>query len=332
MGILVVLRKRWIKIGLGLFISVFAIIFILKSVDLGQVWANLKKLSLAIIPVLILVYLSGMLIRAWRWKKIIEQRSPISYWLVFKALVFGYMINQLLPAKVGELARVEYLRDNAGQGRSFLLGTVVVERLFDLLVIFLFLGASVLFSSSLMSRLRSNILSVALFVIIAVMATVVLLNLERLKKLTQYLPGRIRIFVDKTIDRLAQSFKIFKDGKATIGTFINTLLIWGITCLMFYVIAQDLGIRIPAYAYLFLVSAGTFGMVIPSTSANIGVYHAIAMGALMLFMIPKEQALSFAIIAHAFDFFPAIILGGLILGYGGVKRLFQAYFFKRSDS
>lgn len=325
------LRKKWIKIGLGLLLSVLTIVFILSSVDLGQVWSNLKGLSFITIPILCLVYSAGLIMRVWRWKGIINQRSSVPFKLVFKALVFGYMLNQLLPAKVGELARVEYIREYDKQGRSFLLGTILVERLFDLLVIFLFFGASILFSSTLMNNLRSNLLPVILFVILAALATFIILNLEWLKKLTRYLPVKIRTFLDKVIDRLVQSFKIFRDGRATLVTLLNTFLIWGLTCLMFFLIAHDLGIRIPAYAYLFLVSAGTFGMVIPSTSANIGVYHAIAMGALMLFMVPREQALSFAIIAHAFDFFPAIILGGMTVGYGGLKRLVKANYFKGSD-
>jgi uncharacterized membrane protein YbhN (UPF0104 family) len=88
---------------------------------------------------------------------------------------------------------------------------------------------------------------------------------------------------------------------------VVSIIIWSITLVMFFIIMKDLSISIPFYAYFFIVSAGTFGMIIPSTSANVGVYHAVAMGSLMLFMVPKEQALSFAIIAHAFDFFPNII-------------------------
>jgi len=57
-------------------------------------------------------------------------------------------------------------------------------------------------------------------------------------------------------------------------------------------------------------------MIIPSTSASVGVYHAVAMGALMVFMVPKTEALTFAIIAHAFDFLPSVILGAVIFGYG----------------
>ncbi len=317
-------RHKWLKICLGILLSAIAIVFIVKSVDLGQVWSNLKRLSLTTVPVLFTVYMAGMLIRSWRWHIIIKQKAPIPFKLVFKALVLGYTLNQLLPAKVGELARVEYLRENSEQGRSFLLGTIVVERIFDLLVILLFFGAAVFFSSTLMNHLRSNLMSFVLFAGAATLVTLAFFNLQRFKMLTKLFPEKIKSFLDKVIDRLVQSVKIFKDGKATLLTMLLTLLIWVLTCFMFVLIAGDLGIEIPPYAYLFLVSAGTFGMVIPSTSANIGVYHAIAMGALMLFMVPKEQALSFAIIAHAFDFFPAIILGGLTLGYGGVKRAFNA--------
>jgi uncharacterized membrane protein YbhN (UPF0104 family) len=81
---------------------------------------------------------------------------------------------------------------------------------------------------------------------------------------------------------------------------------------------------LPFYAYFFIIAAGILGMIIPSTSGGIGVHHAIATGSLLTFGVEPTKALSFSIIAHAFDFFPSVILGGLFFGYGRLNDFKQA--------
>ena len=314
-------RKQKYRVWLGLAISLIAVVIVVKSVDVQEIWSNLSKVSLGTIMSLFALYLLSMGIRAWRWGTIIKQRKQVAFGQVFRGLVYGYMLNQLLPAKMGELARAEYLVRTEKSSRSYILGTIAMERLFDLLVIFLFFVASVIFSASLMKQFKSNLFQVGLFLLIASLAVFAVYNLRWFKRPAQLLPKKPREFVYRVIDNMADSFKVLRDSMLSAKALIMTLMIWALTCISLYIIASELSIMIPSYAYLFLVSAGTFGMVIPSTSANIGVYHAITMGALMLFMVPKEQALSFAIVAHAFDFFPAILLGSILLGSSELKNI-----------
>lgn len=314
-------RNRHVSLFIGIAISLFATIGILYFVDLNEVWQNLRKLSWEIVMIAIAVYVLGMAVRALRWFLIISIREKVAFYTVFRGLVYGYMLNQLLPAKIGEVARAEYLTRKSTPGRSFLLGTIAAERVFDMVVILLFLGISIVFSETIMSKIQAQWIPVMVIVFGLTALILLLHNVQLLKKITRYLPGKIRSFADRVLDNLADSFNVFKSFKLIFKILLLTLVIWLLTCLVFFLIIQDLDIEVPFYAYLFIVSAGTFGMIIPSTSANVGVYHAVAMGALMLFMVPKAEALSFAILAHAFDFFPAIILGGGIFGISSFKYL-----------
>ncbi|ALO15763.1 hypothetical protein L21SP5_02130 [Salinivirga cyanobacteriivorans] len=314
-------RNRHLSVFIGIAISLLAIVGILYFVDIKEVWQNLRKLSWEIVMIAIAVYVLGMAVRALRWFLIISIREKVGFYTVFKGLVYGYMLNQLLPAKIGEVARAEYITRKSTPGRSFLLGTIAAERVFDMAVILLFLGISVVFSETIMSKIQAQWISVVVIVFGLTALVFLLHNVQLLKKITRYLPGKIRSFADRVLDNLADSFNVFKSFKSIFKILLLTLVIWLLTCLVFFLIIQDLDIEVPFYAYFFIVSAGTFGMIIPSTSANVGVYHAVAMGALMLFMVPKAEALSFAILAHAFDFFPAIILGGLLSGFGGFQKI-----------
>jgi glycosyltransferase 2 family protein len=314
-------QNRRISVIIGLSVSALAIVGILYFVDLSEVWQNLQKLSWEVVLIAVSIYILGMVVRALRWFLIIAIREKISFYTVFKGLVYGYMLNQLLPAKIGEVGRAEYLTRNSKPGRSFLLGTIAAERVFDMVIILLFLGISVVFSETIMSKMQAQWISVALIVSGIILLIFILRNVHLIKMLTRFLPVKFNEFVDHVLDSLGESFNIFKSFGSIFKILLLTLLIWLFTCLVFYLIIQDLDIEVPFYAYFFIVSAGTFGMIIPSTSANVGVYHAVAMGALMLFMVPKAQALSFAILAHAFDFFPALIMGGGIMGFEQIKKM-----------
>jgi uncharacterized protein (TIRG00374 family) len=306
------MNKKRISIAIGLIISVIAAVVIVRQVDLTVVWKNVIGLSSTTLIVLLLIYLVNMLARAIRWKLIIKHRYNEKVSRVFDALSYGYMLNQILPAKIGEVARAEYLCRKSKNSRSYILGTIAVERVFDLIVIVMFLGVSVLFSETIQDIFNSKWISIILIIAGLFGVIVFLRNLYLLKKITVIFPEKVRTFFDRIVDNIAQSFKVFDSFKQVLIILGMSFGIWLLTSLMFFLIIKEIGIDVPGYAYFFIVSAGTFGMIIPSTSANVGVYHAVAMGALLVFMVPKEQALSFAIIAHAFDFFPALLLGGTV--------------------
>jgi len=309
------LIKQKVKIFVGIILSILAIIIIIFTVDLREVWKNLQNISWIIMVAVLSLYLVNMILRSIRWQMIIAQKLKTKLYLVFKSMVYGYMLNQLLPLKLGEIGRAEYLTRKSKGSRSFLLGSIAVERIFDVLIIVIFLGFSILFSETVMNNLKSNIISVILLLITFAGAVIIFFNLNIVKKFTRYLPSKFELFANHVIDNIVQALSIFNSFWKVLNVFLVSLIIWSLTCFSFFLIFKDIGITIPFYAYFFIVAAGTFGMIIPSTTANVGVYHAVSMGALMIFMVPKEQALSFAIVAHAFDFFPSVILGGIIVGH-----------------
>lgn len=298
-----------------------AVVIIVLLVDMQEVWGNLKKLSLPVIAAVSSLYLLNMFIRTLRWKLIIAQRTGIRFNLVLKALIYGYTLNQLLPLKMGEIGRAEYLNRQTGESRSFLLGTIVVERIMDMFIILMFFGFSILFSETVLNNLKSNLFSVTFFISAFLGGFFLFLNLGIVKTLAKYLPPKAEQFIGHVIDNLTESVSLFTSYTKVSIVLLLSLLVWGLTCFSFYLIIKDLNISVPFYAYFFVVSAGTMGMIIPSTSANVGVYHAVAMGALMIFMVPDIQALAFAIIAHAFDFFPAVLLGAAFFIYGRLNSL-----------
>ncbi len=315
------LKSNYFKATLGLILSLVAVYLIIVNVDLNEVWVNLRSLPFSLIIVLILLFTISIFVRANRWRIIINQKHNITTRLILKALVYGTMLNQLLPVKIGEIARAEYITQKYSSNRSFFLISIAIERLFDMIIISIFFVLSIFLSNTVQSFINTDLWLIPIAIAIIVFFIFFIRNINILRRFVFIAPKPIKNLLNRLIDNLIQGIDLFSNSKNLISVFFLSLFIWSLTIIKYYLIIDFLNIEIPYYAYFFLVSAGIFGMIIPSTSANMGVYHAVAMSALMLFMVDKPKALSFAILAHAFDFFPAVIYGGVLAGYKTVNKI-----------
>jgi glycosyltransferase 2 family protein len=304
---------------LGVAISIGFVVFLLYKIDFRSVISVLKSFDVIILYSLFGIYIISFAIRTVRWKFLIKIRENLPVGIVFKSLAIGYMINNLLPAKVGELARMEYLKRKCGLGRSFLLGTIFTERLLDVLMVLTMLIVSVLLSETVRLIIQDKTWFFLFILLLLVVFVFFMYSGKGIEWFVKIAPTRLKSRFEQIILSFNSGIHFLKDRKLFGVVGVLTLLIWGLTLLANFLILYGLGITLSFYAYLFVVAAGVFGFVIPSTSGGIGVYHAIATSALLLFGVEPPVAMSFAIIAHAFDFFPAIHIGGVVVLYDNVK-------------
>jgi glycosyltransferase 2 family protein len=257
-----------------------------------------------------------------------KHQDRFIFFFVFKALSIGYMINNLLPAKVGELARMEYIKRKKNISRSFLLGTIFIERLIDLVIVFLFLLVSFVFSDLAKSLSKINISIIGIILFFIALSVFFLSSPEFTLKLTSFLPAKINGFIKKYIYSFTESRKFINNKNVLVRIVIQSVIIWSLTLLSSFLILKGLKVYLPFYGYFFLIAVGVLGLVIPSTSGGIGVFHAIATAALVMLGVKTEIALAYAIISHALDFLPNVFVGLIISFYEG----FSIRNYQRSDS
>lgn len=250
-----------------------------------------------------------MCLRSLRWKTILEQRINVPFFSTYQYLTLGYFFNSVLPLKGGELIRAEYLKRYENSSRSFTYGTIFVERIFDFVIMVIFLAISVIFSETILGLFNLKIITLTIAAIFAI-TSLIYFNFYRIYLwLNSFIPSKYGIQIANILNRFKISFNLFKEKRILLSISAMSVFIWLLALSITVITIQSLKIDIPIYAYLFVVSAGVLGMVIPSTSSNIGVYHAVAVGALLLFEVPAELALSYAIIIHAMEFIPNVALG-----------------------
>ena len=128
-------RGALLRGALGIGISLFAIWVLVRSVDLEAAWQVLRTASPAWIAVMLVTTTLDIGSRGARWRSLLAPIAPLPYRRVLGYTYIGYLANNVLPARLGELYRSHALGDGEGVSRTTVLGTVVVERVVDTVMV-----------------------------------------------------------------------------------------------------------------------------------------------------------------------------------------------------
>ncbi len=156
--------KRW-QFWLGLAISIVFMYFALNKLKLDEFWLAVKSANYWWILPGIAVYFVGVWVRAWRWHYLLGPIKKIPTRVMFPVTCIGYMGNNIYPARAGEVLRAVVLKRREGVPISASLATVIVERIFDgvVMLAFVFLNLPALAKLSTSdSGFLGNIQSLAL--------------------------------------------------------------------------------------------------------------------------------------------------------------------------
>src|SRR5690349_1251366 len=128
-------RGAIVRAVLGIAVSLVAIALVLRSVNIGETIEVLKRADLRWVLVGAAFSTTDLAFRGLRWQRLVRPLAAVSYPAMFGYLLIGYAANNVLPARLGELVRSHYLGDREGVSRASALGTVVVERVVDLVAV-----------------------------------------------------------------------------------------------------------------------------------------------------------------------------------------------------
>ena len=310
-------RNRWrtaIGIAIGIAISALFAYYALQQISWPQVGDSLEDANyLWLIPSVALVF-PIVLLRAWRWKLLFDDPTTVPFGQSFAATSVGLMFNNVLPSRVGEVPRVFALRRTTGLSAFEIGATLIVERVLDVFFLAL-LGAALwpLFPDS-----KDWVDALGLFCVGVVASTVLLiagLAVFR-ERLTALLLGIIRRLPLVSEQRARSVHFALIAGSAILLRPKRLAEVVGITAFIWVAGALSLWVLFPAFdldtdaaaPWLILV-ANTFAIMIPSGPGGVGVYEASVQVALIAAGVSASIALAYAVVLHAVNFFPVILLG-----------------------
>lgn len=306
------MRRGTVVRGLiGAAISVAAIVLVLRTVDVDQTLAVLGRADLRWIAFGGLFSAADLAFRGLRWQRLIRPIAAVRYRPMLGYLVIGYAANNVLPARLGELVRSHYLGDREGISRASALGTVVVERVVDLVAVVGIASAALLVLS-----VRGVVASA---VLVGAGVTGLFLVILVLGIMAHRLPGadRIAAIVDRRprIREVARSLQGGLQVAARPRTLVEALLAsaaaWSCSILALAALGQALGLQLSMGQAALITSGVALASAIPAGPSNIGTFEIAAVTVGDAIGVPRESALALGLLSHAM-ILAVTSIGGLI--------------------
>ncbi len=306
-------------------------LFGVTRIDFEQAWVYLQQAAILPLVICFLITPIHVLVRAHRWKLLIEPVDELKTKDSFSIQMLGYFANTIFPLRIGEVAKGFLLSRKTGLKISTSLATVVLERILDvisLLIIIAVLGLVYEFPESL----REGAILLGLFSVIG-LGGVVYYAMKRdpLSGLT----GRIlNIFPSFIADKLrkillgfVKGFGMIRSVKRYPTVLMETCILWILYALQEYVvlIAFDIPAKFPLLGEspvmaTFIILAVTAAILsIPSAPGGIGSFHAAVIFSLALFEVGVDTAAGYAFILHSITVGFYLIFGMVILWIEGLK-------------
>ncbi len=301
----------------GLAVSaVFAYVAV-RDVDFDAFWSALVGSAYGWLVPALAVLGVAVALRALRWRLLFAVGSRPPFPAVANALLVGYLFNNILPVRAGEAARVVALHQLAGTSRVEALATAVSERVFDVLSLLLILLVSLPFLPEV-TWLRGAAVLALLVGVLALALIVVLARWEerparRLLRPLSRLPGITPARTESAAVSLVRGLAAFRHPRLALQAFVVTTLSWFALALSGWIVMFCFDLDLGFDAALLVVVATNLAMLLPSSPAAIGVFEAATRVALGGYGIDESSALSYAVVLHAVNFLPYILVGFLVL-------------------
>jgi uncharacterized protein (TIRG00374 family) len=315
--------KRW-QFWVGLAISAIFLYFTLRGLRLREFWDVLQGAHYAWLLPGVAVYMLGVWARAWRWHYMLRPLKKIPTNTMFPIVAIGYMGNNIYPARAGEVLRAAVLKQREGVPISASLATVVVERIFDgvVMLAFVFLNLPELarLAGERVQISGFNIQQVAIVgAVVFLGALLVFLAAAMFPRVTEriveffinFLPAKIRPKTRDLTLRFLSGLVSLRSPADVLMIFVTTTVVWLLeTGKYWFVMHAFNGMGDVSFFTLMLMNGiVNLATTLPSAPGYIGTFDGPGIAILVAYGVPAEIAAGYTLVLHAALWFPITLLG-----------------------
>lgn len=309
--------RSW-KFWLGLLVSAIFIALALPGLNLAQFWQTLREANYWWILPGVAVYFVGVFLRTQRWRSMLNHIAPIPTAQLFPIVVIGYMGNNVYPARAGEVLRSYVLRRNTGVAMSASLATVVLERLFDGLVMLLFVFATLPFAP-LPAEYRILVIAASLLFGLALAAFMLLAaRPTRMGRLYAFAvdrlaPVALRPKIHGLFDRFIIGLQSLRSPREMATILLTSILIWLVETLKYWFVMHAFDFSVGFPVLMLLTAVVNLTTTIPSTPGYVGTFHLPGIAILTQFGVDQAIATGYMVVLHAALWLPITLLGAFYM-------------------
>jgi uncharacterized protein (TIRG00374 family) len=314
--------KRW-QFWLGAGISALFLVIALRNLHLGDVWAEMRAARYGWILPGVAVYFFGVWARTWRWDYLLRPLKRIPLRRLFPVVVIGYMGNNVYPARAGEVIRAYVLRRREGVSISASLATVVVERMFDGLVMLIFVFIGLPFTP-MPGWLQGMVIAASLlfFGALALFMTLAI-KIEWAEvtygwAIDHIMPARFRAPVRGFADRFMTGLYSLRSGRGVLMIFVTSIVIWLAETVKYWFVMHAFDFSVPFWVLMLMNGIVNLATTIPSSPGYVGTFDAPGIEILSIFGVERNLAASYTLVLHAALWLPITLLGFWYMGHESV--------------
>ncbi|HNS00820.1 MAG TPA: lysylphosphatidylglycerol synthase transmembrane domain-containing protein [Anaerolineae bacterium] len=312
------MKKRW-RTLLGFGISAFFLYFALRGLDLREVRYWLSQATYYWLIPAVAIYFVGVWVRTWRWHYMLRPIKPITTKRLFPIVCIGYMGNNIFPLRAGEVLRAYVLKRSEDVSMSSSLATIVVERVFDGLVMLMFVFFAIPFAP-MPANLRPIVILPSLFFLALLVVFVLLATKPDLAQqlyrgtVRRVLPANLRLKTDGFIERFLEGLHFFRSSRDILMVFLISVVIWLAETMKYWFVMQafvQFGAGLPVAFYVLMLMNGIVNLAttLPSAPGYIGTFDTPGIEVLSAYGVSRSLAAGYTLVLHAALWFPITILG-----------------------
>jgi glycosyltransferase 2 family protein len=316
--------KRW-QLWLGLLISAFFLWLALRGLKLEEVWEGMRQANYWWLIPSVATYFVAVWARTWRWDYMLRPLKQIPLRRLFPVVVIGYMGNNVYPFRAGEVLRSYVLRRRENIPMSASLATVIVERVFDGLVMLIFVFAALPLAPLPSESLRLTVIlaSVAFFGAMIVFFAAAAVP-ERATTLANWfsdrlLPERLRRpFMDIT-SRFLSGLESLRSFRNVLMIFLTSIVIWLLETVKYWFVMHAFPFEVSFFALMLMNGVVNLATTLPSAPGYVGTFDAPGIAVLVLYRVEQSVATAYTLVLHAALWLPVTLLGAYYMVQEGLS-------------
>ncbi|HEU4993199.1 MAG TPA: lysylphosphatidylglycerol synthase transmembrane domain-containing protein [Gemmatimonadaceae bacterium] len=314
------MRVSW-RGAIGLALTVFLLWLALHNVSWSDVRADLRAANVPLVIIAVVLATMVFPLRAIRWRPILHPVAPnLPYGPLWRATAIGFMANNILPARAGELVRAYVLSRETSVTFSAAFASLVVDRVFDGVIVILLMVLAMFdprlpADTMVAGRPASNYAGSGIVVLLVVAAALYAIV---------FFPGRLIRIYELFARRVAPRFE--EPGKALLRSFADglsvlrhpgrflivfgwALAMWLTQVVAFWIMFRALHIDAPFSAAMFVQGLIVLGVALPSTPGFFGPFEIAAVAGLGVYGVSKNLAVAWALSYHVLSLVPITVIG-----------------------
>ncbi|CAG1008609.1 hypothetical protein ANAEL_03694 [Anaerolineales bacterium] len=322
--------KNW-QFWLGVLISTVCLWLALRGLHLDQFWGTVQSANYWWLIPGVGVYFIGVWVRAWRWHYLLGPIKKIPTKTMFPITTIGYMGNNIYPARAGEVLRAVILKRKEGVPVSASLATIIVERIFDgvVMLAFVFVNLPELARLTGSSGFMGSIQQLAVIGTVAFLgALAVFLLAAMFPQVTarigtwvieRFMPQRLREKVTGIMHKFLDGLASLRSPFNVLMVFFTSVIIWLLETGKYWFVMHAFDFNVSFFALMLMNGIVNLVTTIPSAPGYIGTFDASGIAVLVAYGVDQATAAGYTLTLHVALWLPITLLGAYFMAREGLK-------------